>query len=344
MRKTKFLGLFLAVILVLVACTQKTENVATGNGGTTGTAGAANSATTESDYPKEPIRMIIPYNPGGAIDTTGRILAETVSKKLDKSEVVVINKAGGGGTVGTTEVFSSKPDGYTIGYVPLSTLAIQPHLGTTKYTYNDLDLIMRVGTNPQVLVVPKNSPWENFDQWLEYVKNNPGKFTYGTGGKGSLQHVTMEALSNEANIEMKMVPFNSGAEIMAALLGGHVNGAVVYPSDVEANKDDLRVLVYFGDGTDDLKNEGVPSIADKGIQLQVGHNLYALIAPKGLPEDVLKKLDEAFKVALEEPELISKFNDLGVTPSYSPSEELQKELTTISDSIGEILKQLENVQ
>jgi tripartite-type tricarboxylate transporter receptor subunit TctC len=123
-----------------------------------------------------------------------------------------------------------------------------------------------------------------------------------------------------------------------------VNGAVVYPSDVEANKDDLRVLVYFGDGTDDLKNEGVPSIADMGIQLQVGHNLYALIAPKSLPEDVLKKLDEAFKVALEEPELISKFNDLGVTPSYSPSEELQKELTTISDSIGEILKQLENVQ
>ncbi|WP_161493905.1 Bug family tripartite tricarboxylate transporter substrate binding protein [Virgibacillus necropolis] len=286
-----------------------------------------------SDYPTKPIEVIVPFAAGGSTDVAARTIASVAQKYLPNGQTLVIsNKPGGGGAVGLTELLSAKPDGYTIALASAGSISYQPLYGNTSYSKDSFQSITMVNTVPQLFVVNADSPWETFDEWLKYAKENPNEFKYGTAGTGIPSHVAMEALNIAAGIKTTNVPYEGAAPTVTALLGGHIDGAIIQPTDVKSHvkSGELRVLANVGE-TKMKGFEDVPFLTDKGIDVAV--DVFAgFIGPKDLPEDIVDILDEAFKKTIEDPELTEKFEKLGIIPKYGNPNDFQKVITDTFES------------
>ncbi|MEW9672467.1 Bug family tripartite tricarboxylate transporter substrate binding protein [Ammoniphilus sp. 3BR4] len=292
-----------------------------------------------TDFPKKPIELIVPYAAGGPSDSTARVLAKTAEKYLPNGQtIVIVNKPGGGGTIGLADVFKAKPDGYTIGLTAIGPVSTQPHYGNTPYSYDSFQPIMRVSSLPLALVVKSDAPWKTFEEWLEYAKQNPNKFSYGTTGAGSAPQLAMEALNLAAGIQTKPVSFEGNAPVITNLLGGHIQGGVILLNEVEPLKDKLRPLVNLGSTKIEPFTDS-PLLNEKGIDVSVDITT-GVLAPKELPQEILTILHDAFKKALEDPELLEQFEKLKVNPAYAGPEDYQKELKERFDTDGEILKRV----
>ena len=319
-----FTGCLLLVTALLAACGQQ------------GTASQANSAT---EYPKKAIKMIVPFTPGGNTDLAARIIAEAANKHLPNGQSIVVeNKPGGGGTVGTTEVVKTKPDGYVIGTTTGGAITIQPHFGKTTYTPEDIQPIMRVVSMSNVLVVRADAPWKTFDEWLAYVKQNPGKFKYSTAGTGLSGHITMETLNIKAAIDTKQVPFEGAAPAITALLGGHVEGAIIAAIEAKPQVDAGKIRVLINTGT--MKSEAfkdIPSLKEKGIDVAVDV-WTGIFGPKDLPVEIREILHTAFKKSVEDPEVIEKYKKLGIDIAYAGPDDFKKAIEIEYKNNGEVMK------
>lgn len=284
----------------------------------------SNGDSSSSDYPKSSIEVIVPFAAGGSTDVAARTIASIASKHLPNDQTLVIsNKAGGGGSVGLNEVKNAKPDGYTIGLASAGSISYQPLYDSAPYTVDDFQAISLINKVPQFFVVRTDSEWEDFDDWIEYVKDNPNDFKYGTAGNGIPSHVAMEALKIEADIEVENIPYEGAEPAVTALLGGHVDGIVVQPTDIKSyvENDDFRILANFG-GTE-MEDLEAPFLTDEGYDVEI--DVFAgFLGPKDLPEDIVKILDEAFEKSLADPELIEKFESLGIMPVHEGPEEFEE--------------------
>ncbi|EWG09959.1 Bug family tripartite tricarboxylate transporter substrate binding protein [Cytobacillus firmus] len=306
-------------------------------------AGCSNSSASTDEkaasFPERDIEIIVPYAPGGTTDTASRALTSVISEYLPNDyNVNVVNKEGGAGVIGTTEVFNAKPDGYKIGMTTVGPMTIKPHTDNTAYSPETVEPIIQVVATPNVLVVKKDAPWQTYEEWLEYVKANPGKFTYSTTGAGLTQHITMEAFSAQTGVKLKHVPYEGGAPALAALLGGHVQGAVIQTVEAmpQIESGEIRALVNTGS----FKSSGledVPLLTEKDVD--VASDVWTgLIAPPDTPEDVIKVLHDSFKKALEDQKVIDTFAKLGVEPSYASPDEFAEIMKKDYDLNEEILK------
>jgi tripartite-type tricarboxylate transporter receptor subunit TctC len=252
----------------------------------------------------------------------------------------VVNKEGASGTIGLSEVMRAKPDGYTLGITTTTATSIQPHFEETPFEHDSFQAVIRTSAVPQVLVVKEDAIWKTFEEWLEYVKRNPGKFTYSIPVKAGSQFMAMEALAKETGIEVKAVPFDGAAPATTALLGGHVDGMLVQSVDARAQVESGTVRELVNVGSNKVgANEDTPLLTEKGID--VVFDIYSgILAPKGIPQDVRDTLHEAFKKALEEPEVIEQFAKMGIEPTYAGPEDFQKEITNSFEVHGEIMKDL----
>lgn len=297
------------------------------------------NASKEVEYPKKAIKMIVPFTPGGNTDIAARIIAQAANKYLPNGQTIVVeNKPGGGGTVGSTEVVNTQPDGYVIGTTTGGPITIQPHFGKTKYTPNDIQPIMRVVSMSNVLVVRSDAPWKSFDEWLAYVKQNPGKFRYSTAGTGLSGHITMEALNIKAGLETKQVPFEGAAPAITTLLGGHVEGAIIGAIEAKPHVDTGKMRVLINTGT--MKSEAfkdIPSLKEKGIDVAVDV-WTGIFAPKDLPVEIREILHETFKKSIEDPEVIEKYKKLGIDTSYAGPDDFKKAIEEEYKNNGEVLK------
>ncbi|WP_039233950.1 tripartite tricarboxylate transporter substrate binding protein [Bacillus thermotolerans] len=324
MKKIVMLSLLIACMIVS-GCSQTSSSVGSANEG--------------SEYPKEPIQLIVPTPAGGSNDTVARALANAVTKYLpNKANVVVVNKPGGGNTMGIAEVSQAEPDGYTLGFAPSFTLTIQPHYGNTPYTYDSFQTIIRVLDLPGFIYVKADAPWQTFEEWLAYVKQHPDEVTIGAGS-GS-QHI-IDRINEEAGVKLKKVSFDGSAPTMTALLGGHVQAAI--GSNVDAKgpieSGEIRPLIsYSGRKTGD-----VPLLKEKGINIEV-NQLMGLVAPKGLPEEQLTILHDAFKQALEDPEVTEQLEKLGLDTYYGNPEQFQEDLNKNFELDGEMLRKTGQIQ
>ncbi|WP_164553250.1 Bug family tripartite tricarboxylate transporter substrate binding protein [Brevibacillus marinus] len=333
----KLVSLVTAIfMLAAVGCSQNAAPAPAGQ-----TAAGDQGSQTKIDYPTKPIEIIVPYAPGGGTDAAARILANAVSKHLPNGQsMVVSNKPGGAATIGMTEVFKAKPDGYTIGMTTTGATSIQPHYGKSPYTHDSFQAVIRVLSVPQVLVVRTDAPWKTFEEWLEYVKANPDKFTYGTAGAGHTAHIAMEALNMAAGIKTKHVPFDGAGPAVTALVGGHVEGAVVQVQEAKAQIDAGKIRALVNVGSNKIESyKDVPLATEKGYDVQV--DVYTgVLAPKDTPPEIVSILHDAFKKALEEPEVIEQFKKIGVEPAYAGPEEFQKDITDSFNRNGEIMKKV----
>lgn len=312
----------LGLALMIGGCSQQTQQPAESKS-------IENQA--KNDYPNKPIQLIVPAPPGGTTDTVARILAEVAPQYLPNLQsMVVVNKPGGSNTIGVAEVYKAKPDGYTLGFIPSSTITAEPHYGHTPYTHDSFQTIMRAYQQDGYMYIKSDAPWKTFDEWLAYVKQNPGQFSVSTvaGAKGLL-----ETLNLEAKIEMKIVPFDGFAPATTALLGGHVQGTIAIPSAVRAQLDTGGPLF-----TSSGRNTGeAPTLKEKGIHIEE-NRVAGVIAPKGLPQDIVTVLNTAFQKALEDPKVLDQFKKLGLEPYYGNPVEFQKDLTDNFHIDGKMLR------
>lgn len=332
MKRPIFL-LFILVALILAACGQGVSNSSGGESGST----ASNSEG--SSFPEKGIKFIVPYPPGGSTDTIARLLGEVLPKYLPQEQKVIIeNVSGGVGAIGVTKIINSKPDGYTIGLSPISPFAVQPHFGEVNYSYDSVQPILEVYSSEGMLVVPSDSPWNTFEEWLAYVKENPGKFQYATAGSGSLQHIQAEVLSDATGIDITHVPYDGLAEVTTAIIGGHVNGAIMQPSQAGEyiKTEQLRPLVYLGTGKSENFTD-VPLLSEVGIDIAMD-NFSIIFGPKDIPQEILDILTEAFQKAVKDPKVVEFIENSGDTVQSTSGEELVEKVENTYNTAGNALK------
>lgn len=268
----------------------------------------------QSDFPNKPLTVIVPMAPGGAADLTTRLIGKAAEKYLGQS-VVVVNKTGGAGTVGTAALAAAKPDGYTLGTLVTSPLMTVPHV--TKLTYHpvkDLEAIIQHSVLNFAVSVRSDSPFMSFKEIIEYARKNPGVVTYGTAGTNSAQHILMEQIAREEKVEWIQVPFKGGPEILSAMMGGHVSLAATdfSPSLYKANK--MRSLAMFLNERWS-EHPDIPTLKDLGYQVLVPY-FVGVGAPKGVPEPVMKKLEDALTMAYRDPEFSQGMKTMGLLPAF----------------------------
>jgi tripartite-type tricarboxylate transporter receptor subunit TctC len=261
--------------------------------------GSSGAALAQA-YPSKPITLIVPWPAGGSTDRHFRALAEIAGKHLGQP-VVVQNQPGGGGTNGPgTMALNAKPDGYTIAQFPMGMLRI-PHMQKTAWhPINDFSFIIGVSGYTFGFVVRADSPYKTFNDYIEAARKQPGKIDFGSTGVGTSPHLLIEEVSDVAKVQLNHIPFKGNADLMQALLGGHVmaaSDATGWDKFVDAGQ--MRLLVTFG-ANRTKRWPDVPTAKDLGYNI-VSNSPYGLVGPKGMDPAVMKTLHDAFKKAMDDP-------------------------------------------
>jgi tripartite-type tricarboxylate transporter receptor subunit TctC len=293
-----------------------------------------------ADYPDRPLTIVVAYPAGGMVDIVARPMAESMKKKFPKG-VAVLNRPGGGGSVGLAEVTQAKPDGYTIVLAPNSTLVIHPQLNDLPYkTPDDYELIMGTISFYTLFTVKADSPYKTVQEFVAAAKANPGKIRVGSPGENTISHLTLERWGAAAGFKSTHVPFSGWGETSPALLGGHIDAAMAQPGEVKPLVDakKLRVLAvaspkrheYFPDA---------PAGREAGLGDAAG-TWFAYTAPKGTPPAVVKYIHDAAKAALEDPAFVTLMKQRGVDIDYKTGDKCKADLQREYKEHREVLQRL----
>ena len=268
-------------------------------------------------FPSKPIRLQIAFPAGGPTDITMRSLADSAGKLL--GQPVVENRPGAGGTLPAQALQTAAPDGYTLAQIPLGVFRL-PY--TTKINWDpvkDIAYVLNVTGYAFGLVVPTDSPLKTWAQFVAYAKANPGKLSYGSTGTLTSPHLTMELIAQQLGIELLHVPYKGSADLMQSIMGGQIMAAADstgFASQVEAGK--LRVLNTWGEQRL-AKFPDAPTLKELGLGL-VQNSPFGIGAPRATPPEVVRRLHDAFKKAMEEASYQQALARYDMVPMYMSSE------------------------
>jgi len=285
---------------------------------------ALSTTAIAQDYPNKPVRLIIPFPPGGSNDVVGRMIATQLSEKLGK-QVVVDNRAGAGGVIGTEVAANSPPDGYTLLVISIAH-SVNPWL--YKLTYDPIKSFTPVAilaSGPNVLVVNPELPVKSVKELIALAKQKPGDLQYASAGVGSFQHLGGELFKLEAGVDILHVPFKGGGPAMIDVIGGHTK--VMFSSLVQTTphikSGKLRPLGIGG-----LKRSpvlpDVPTIAEAGVPNYQAVNWWGIVAPTGTPPAVIEKLHKDLAAVQSSPATQEQFSREGATVVQMSSAEFGK--------------------
>ncbi len=247
-------------------------------------------------YPNRPINMIVPFAPGGGADLGSRVIADKITPFLGQP-LLSIYKPGGSGSLGASLVAKAKPDGYTLLVASLSPLLMSPIVKKLDYELEDFVFIALFGKGPIWLAVKTDAKWKTLKDFIQEAKASPGKLNVGSYGSLSVGHLMLEDLSKQAGMKVNHVPFKSSGEAMTALLGGHVEAAILMNASGQYDSGEIRILA----AAVDEKLEGLPDVPifkDFGYNI-VSNQWVGLCAPKATPKEIVDKLYDAHKKAFE---------------------------------------------
>jgi tripartite-type tricarboxylate transporter receptor subunit TctC len=289
-------------------------------------------AWAQQPYPSKPIRIIVPYAAGGSTDQLARAIQQPMSEALGQP-VIVENKAGAGGTIGTDYVAKSAPDGYTLVFGNTGPNAVVQLMRKVPYDgLKDLRPISTVAFTPMILAVPTDSPANNLKEFLAYAKKQGSALNFGSVGNGSLSHLTGEYFNELAGIRMQHVPYNGGAPMMTAFVGGQIQSSFVTGLDGATLLASGKVR-YLAVGTPRRTDAvaGLPAIAEDvpGFRSVAW---FGVLAPRGIPDEVAARLQAAVVAAVERPEVRKMFADRKIEAKSSTPAELEK---IIQDEIAQ---------
>jgi tripartite-type tricarboxylate transporter receptor subunit TctC len=281
------------------------------------------------DYPKGPVQIIIPFGPGGLTDIFWRSTSEFIANNM-KGTIVLVNKPGGGGVVGTSFGANAKPDGYTLVSANSDPLNISP-VFTPNVPYDpdkDFTYIAKMAAFAFTIAVQGDSPFKTIEDVVAYAKANPKKLKAAVMGVGSTPHTILGVFNRDAKIEITPVPFDSGGESVTNLLGGHTELAVVSLPSLKSHvlSGKARILAFFSPKRIPDFPE-VPTISEKGYKRSSIATGVGLAGPKGLPPAMVDKWQKAIDQTLKEPKVIEVIQKLGgVVVDYKTGEAYKKEL------------------
>jgi tripartite-type tricarboxylate transporter receptor subunit TctC len=246
-------------------------------------------------FPTKQITIDIGYAPGGSTDLVTRAIAAEASKILGQP-ILITNSPGAAGNLALGKIKSQKPDGYTLCAAPTANVYRIPHMQKAPFKVSDLVPICEYSQYQYGVAVRADSPWKTWEDFIAYAKANPGKVKYSTAGIGTGQHLGMEFVAQKEGIKWNMVPFKGGVEATMAVLGGHcdaISQTTEFKDHVIAGK--MRMLLAWNDKPL-ISFPKVPTAKSKGYNVQVATGI-SLWAPKGIPQDVVAKLADAFQKA-----------------------------------------------
>ncbi len=295
------------------------------------------SAAVAQDYPTRPVRIVVPYGPGG-VDLQVRAMAPTLARILGQ-QVVIENREGGGAVIGTNAVKNAAPDGYTVLFTGTSALAVVPHLRkNVGYSIDDFAPLGNATGTPLVVAVRADTPYKTLQEFVAYAKANPGKVNMGTAGPGTSTHMAGEAFQVAAGINFTHIPFKGVGAATQAILGGNSDIVFGLPGvmapHVAAGK--LRILASMGPSRTEFAPDA-PTLKESGYDV-VEVTRFGFFAPRATPAPVQQKLVDAVAQAARDPEFTSVMKKTSTTVLYLPPDELRAAVLAESDFWSKMLK------
>ncbi len=304
-------------------------------------AGAALNFTTAAvaaDYPDKPIKLIVPWAPGGATDVIARLIGQRMGQELGQS-VVVDNKPGAGGNIGTATFVREKPDGYTLLMGTSSTNAVNPNLYAQLpfKPKTDFAPVAFIATVPNIMVVPASSPFKSLDDVIQSAKKSPGKLTFGSAGNGSSQHLAGSMFMKATGLSLIHVPYKGSGPAAADLIAGHLNLMIDTGSMPHIKAGSLRALAVAAPRRLAALPE-IPTFGELGIQNFNASAWYGIMAPAGTPQPVVDRLNATINKILKEPDVIQRLQDFGAVVEGGTPQEFSKFILSEIDRYGKIVK------
>lgn len=290
-------------------------------------------------YPIRPINMIIPMSSGTTADLGMRLLGREAEKYLGQP-IVVVNKAGGGGSIGYSAIATAKPDGYNIGLcVGAAPTFIMPFLEKLPYhPINDFKYILQYLNINLGVIVKGDSPFRSFKELIGYARQNPKKLTYGTNAPNSIGNLIIEQVAKKEEAQLTHIPFKSSTEFQTALLGNHIHFAAGDFNVPQVEAGETRLLLSFMEKRPEDFPQ-IPILKDLGYDIPCP-SLNGIFGPKDLPNDIVKKLEEAFSKAIKEPAFIKGIKDLHLYIFYRNSQELEEFMVRNYETYAKVLKEM----
>ena len=295
-------------------------------------------AIAADPYPSKPIRVLVPYAAGGTTDQLARVLQPALSESLGQ-QLLIDNKPGAGGTIGTEMAVTAPPDGYTLVFGNNGPNALIQLMRPVAYDpIKDLRPVALVALTPMFFTVPADSPAKSLKDFIAYARQNDGKLNIGSVGQGSFSHVTAEYFKQLAGLNMTHIPYNGGAPLMTAFAGGQVQAGFVTGLDGAALQRAGKVR-YLAIATPQPSPvaPGVPTVAEvlPGFK---SYSWFAIFAPKGTPDDIVAKLNTAIVAAVARPEVQKFFADRNVEAKSSTPDGLARLIQEDIAQWGPVIK------
>ena len=301
----------------------------------------AAGAMAQPGYPSRPIRLVVPYAPGGTTDIMARVLQVPMQEDLGQP-IVVDNKAGAGGAIGMKDAAHAAPDGYTIVFINNGLVATTPILqkGAGYDGLRDFAPIGMVSSSPMLVVVNGELPVNDLKGFIDYAKKNAGKLEYASAGPGSFGHLSTELFLRAAGLQMVHVPYKGQAPTLNAVLGGEVKLLITSPSSAMNSHIASGKLKLLGVGTPARSPlyPDTPTVSTvlPGYQAE---SWFALLAPAGTPPDVIARLNKSLNKALALPDLQQRLNTFGLVAVSSTPEQLRERNVAEVERWGTVIRE-----
>jgi tripartite-type tricarboxylate transporter receptor subunit TctC len=305
-------------------------------------AAASTGALAQGDWPKKTISLVVPYAPGGYTDSVGRITARYLEKALGVN-VIVENRAGAGGIVGTQYVSKSAPDGYTLCVCSSGAVSVAPVAQKVQYQpLRDFVPISVVSTIPQTVIVKKSLPIHSLNDLIAHAKAHPGTLKYGSSGAGGLMHYSVALFQVRTGTKMTHVPFKGGAPATAAVVSGEVDLSFTNMTDAlpQMEADTVRAIAVTSTQRSPFAPK-LPTIAESGLPKFSAESWNGIMAPTGTPDAVVQRLASAFAAMAKEEEVKKAMAVAGATAVATTPDEFKKKIAQELEQWAELVREFQ---